>query len=123
VSAGFRAGRIPADVERVYAIVDNLNVHRAADIPLCALVFTIFFIDTASPCLSLFRTPGRGECDEGPIRPGMALYVRRHQVVIRQPLATYTRVPIETSLPDDLRASMQERVAIEPLSRGLIGRL
>ena len=31
---------IPAEVERVYAIVDNLNAHRAVDILLFALAFT-----------------------------------------------------------------------------------
>ena len=30
---------IPAEVERVYAIVDNLNAHRAVDILLFALAF------------------------------------------------------------------------------------
>ncbi len=28
---------IPAEVERVYAILDNLSAHRATDVPLCAL--------------------------------------------------------------------------------------
>src|SRR5262249_38674771 len=45
--------------------------------------------------------------------PGMDPYLERHWGDVHQALVTYIRDQLQASLPDDLRARMQERVYIE----------
>ena len=45
--------------------------------------------------------------------PGMDPYLERHWGDVHQALVTYIRDQLQPSLPDDLRARMQERVYIE----------
>ena len=50
--------------------------------------------------------------------PGMDPYLERHWGDVHQALVTYIRDQLQPSLPDDLRARMQERVYIESARRG-----